>query len=187
MSIPALLISMNALEISEQQRTDALAQRAEDKREKERAKAEEEANARTAFIRNFDVSGGPSVGGAHYNIRNANPRRAQLWVRATSSDLAEGTYIYSVMIDACSEASVTVPIPFSPGPSRSNSYDPRQKVRLAVAEGRSVDVRDLKSSVGVWDLSDGNKPISLSQWAGGELPLILGDPTNVRKDILPCT
>ncbi|MEU4574654.1 hypothetical protein [Nonomuraea sp. NPDC023979] len=53
MSIPALIISINALKLSEEQRADAAAQRAEDQREKAQTKAAEE--ARTAFSRNLHL------------------------------------------------------------------------------------------------------------------------------------
>ncbi|MEU6778585.1 hypothetical protein ABZ912_05230 [Nonomuraea angiospora] len=102
---------MNALTLSQQQRADALAQRAEDQRAKARAEAEAATLQRTAFARNIriwdtnpmDSSG---VNEWQWDIRNANARPALVFLRW---DGGNGMRFFEFDVRPCSEGVLAIP------------------------------------------------------------------------------
>ncbi|MER7506093.1 hypothetical protein AB0L05_30485 [Nonomuraea pusilla] len=101
MSVPALIISMNALALSQQQRTDALAQRAEDQKERAAAKAQADAESKAAYARRVTAwtSGNRLM---EATIRNANSAWAFVWVMAAD----EPPTAYNVRVAPCTETTV---------------------------------------------------------------------------------
>ncbi|MEV6033594.1 hypothetical protein AB0L65_20735 [Nonomuraea sp. NPDC052116] len=109
MSIPAFIISMNALEISEQQRRDALAQRAEDQQERARTKAEANTATDIAFIRRVSAYAPDVTDRGRVNIRNANLTPATVLMNFWTDSKGDTSNYYSVVLSACSEGSVQIP------------------------------------------------------------------------------
>jgi hypothetical protein len=108
MSIPALVISVNALALSQQQRADALAQRVEDQRAKARAEAEAATLQRTAFVRNIRIwDTNPTDGNEwRWHIRNANARRALVFLRWEGG---QGMRSFEFDVRPCSEGVLAIP------------------------------------------------------------------------------
>ncbi|MEW1845934.1 hypothetical protein AB0392_48970 [Nonomuraea angiospora] len=109
MSVPAIIISMNALRISEQQRADALAQRAEDQKEKAQARAEAQALASTAFVRNIIAwRTGRGLDVMHFRNANSRPASMQLLMRV-GDEKPHDHRVYTFTIEPCSEVAFTEP------------------------------------------------------------------------------
>ncbi|MBB6557270.1 hypothetical protein [Nonomuraea rubra] len=109
MSVPALIISLNALELGQQQRADALAQRAEDKKREAQAKAEADAIAKIAFpsrIHIADEAYGTVPDAWSWNVRNANSRRAYVYVLHRPTKLP--TELWEVIVEPCSEGQIVL-------------------------------------------------------------------------------
>lgn len=113
-AVPALIISMNALALSEQQRADALKQRAEDQRERAAAQARADQLERTAYIRNINVWA--EVSYPHiFHVRNANSAPADIYVRwvlggliSTEKPKKPDLY-FSLSIGPCSQGTLQLP------------------------------------------------------------------------------
>ncbi|MFI7134384.1 hypothetical protein ACIBQ1_52565 [Nonomuraea sp. NPDC050153] len=103
--MPALIISMNALALSQQQRADALAQRAEDQREKAQAKAQADALAQTAFFRHV----------IHWyqddrdHVRNSNPLPAVFYILWQPYHQHNPPLMWSVQIEPCTQVTIKTP------------------------------------------------------------------------------
>jgi hypothetical protein len=179
MSIPALVISMNALALSEQQRRDALAQRAEDQRERTRAKAEADELARTAFLRGVHIwpvwdFQKPNV--LRWNVRNSNARPVLLYLRWDPGQLASKenpVRYYEIEAEPRSQSVMSPELPRSEGAEHE----------FAVAADH--EARE------VWVLGPDSKPIDAEKWLNqgtytdGTFEPI--DPERIQRDIVPCT
>ncbi|UBU17278.1 hypothetical protein [Nonomuraea gerenzanensis] len=105
MSIPAPVISLNALSLSQRQRADALAQRAEDQKERAAAKAQAAYEARAANGQRVTAwASGDAFMEA--GLRNANSTWVIVWVIVwvTAGDRTSVTY--TVRVPPCTEMTV---------------------------------------------------------------------------------
>ncbi|MGW5160940.1 hypothetical protein ACWEPN_36200 [Nonomuraea wenchangensis] len=108
-SIPALVISMNALSLSQQQRADALAQHAEDRRKEAQAKAEADDLAKDAFPNHVQIVAEPfgTIRDADaWNVRNANSRRAYVYILHRPNE--RPTELWEFVVQPCSEGEIVV-------------------------------------------------------------------------------
>ena len=173
MSVPALIISMNALTLSQQQRADALAQRAEDNREKEQATANATNLEKTAFIRHINIwpTGGPaSPAEWRWRVRNANSRPAVVYLRWQPTEAKSKTarfYLFNVA--PCSEGVLGIP-----APKGEISGHPTFVIATDVLAPQ------------FWSLT--GEPINSDRWES-ELGPYLTEiiPKGVISRILPCT
>ncbi|MFC7723416.1 hypothetical protein [Nonomuraea recticatena] len=115
MSVPALVISTNALRISEQQRIDALTQRTEDQKERTRAKVAEEEDRKAAFAMRvvmWNNLPGDTVHSLNdlqnVTIRNGNAQQAIVVIRMTSDTTSEeGRFL--IPVPPCSQVALRDP------------------------------------------------------------------------------
>ncbi|MFB4284878.1 hypothetical protein ACBJ59_57090 [Nonomuraea sp. MTCD27] len=195
MSVPALVISLNALELGQQQRADALAQRAEDKRKEEQAKAEEaeakaeaDALAKIAFptrVQIVDEAHGTVPDAWSWNVRNANSRRAYVYVLHRPDKLP--TELWEVLVEPCSEGQIVL------RESESKLDGPGGSQELAIANASVVQTEGQ-----VWTRPTLTSPPELipvfDDWFGIETwPDDVAFPTHslplkgARRGITPCT
>ncbi|MEV4113705.1 hypothetical protein [Nonomuraea sp. NPDC049695] len=122
MSIPALVISLNALSLSEQQRTDAITQRVEDQKERAAAKAQADYESKAAFARRV-TAWASDRNLMEASMRNANSSWAWVWVTAAD----EASTSYAVRVPPCTEMTVRPRIKggVGPGLDEADFYDLR--------------------------------------------------------------
>ncbi len=100
---------MNALSLSQQQRADALAQRAEDQRKEEQAKAEADDLAKDAFPNHVQIVAEPfgTIRDADaWNVRNANSQRAYVYILHRPNE--RPTELWEFVVQPCSEGEIVV-------------------------------------------------------------------------------
>lgn len=107
MSVPALVISMNALNLSQQQQRDLRAQREEENKEKARAKAEAENLRKIAFAERVPVWK-PDILAEDWSFRNSNNHPIYLYRRWTPTDTQRSRY-YLYVLAPCSQGTIRTP------------------------------------------------------------------------------
>jgi hypothetical protein len=173
MSIPALVISMNALSLSQQQRADALAQRSEDQREKARAKAEAAALAKTAFVRNIVYWWEPNTN-LHY-IRNANSGPANVFVVLVPESPDKEAFSLFYTLAPCSQAAIPDPIWSFTGPSTRFAEGYTASFVVGEPDDRSAPF---------WSLTEGKVDVVLDGLE--EVTVQAREPRSVIKGVTPC-
>ncbi|MER6950949.1 hypothetical protein ABT294_43735 [Nonomuraea sp. NPDC000554] len=187
LSIPALVISLNALQLSQQQRQDALAQRVEDQRKEAQSKADADALAKVAFpnrVQIVDEPDGTIRDAWAWYVRNANSQRAYVYVLHRPNK--QPTELWEFVVEPCSEGEIVLP------ESKSKLDTLGGSQALAIAKRDAVSTRQQ-----VW-----TRPIlsakpqlipDFSQWIGletqpdGGISIEPGSLKGVRRGITPCT
>ncbi|MFF0775197.1 hypothetical protein ACFYUK_40360 [Nonomuraea wenchangensis] len=188
MSVPALIISMNALSLSQQQRADALAQRVEDQRKEAQAEAEADALAKVAFPDRVQVVNEPfgTVPDAWaWSVRNANSRRAYMYV--LHSPNKRPTELWEFVVEACSEGRIVLP----ESESKLDELGGAQDVAIADANMLSNTGQAWRKP---WLAMKPELIPDFEEWRGLDtwpddiaVPTYSGSVKGFRRGITPCT
>ncbi|MFI6505923.1 hypothetical protein [Nonomuraea typhae] len=181
MSIPALLISLNALAVSQQQRADALAQRAEDQKERAAAKAQAEFDAKAGYARRVTAWAGEKL--LEATVRNANSDWVWVSVVATSIVMSESSAppdveTYGLNVPPCTEVTVL--------PRIQGAEDEERIYDLEFVLAHPADERRPVWMIGAF--ADLNAPAEASLVEKTKHAFPMTEPLDtVKRAIRPCT
>ncbi|MFG1966909.1 hypothetical protein [Nonomuraea sp. NPDC049028] len=185
MSVPALIISMNALALGEQQQADARAQRAEDQKLRAQASADADELARTAFVRAVHIWPDYQVltNVYQWNVRNSNSQPVEVYLRWTPVPAPSETnpaLVWEMEAEPCSQSVMLPDFPLSIKESKKRVSG---RFELVVVSGPED----------AWVLDDfggySREPVNLTKWLAQDpgnsyTPV---DPLHVKRAIVPCT
>ncbi|QYC41296.1 hypothetical protein Nocox_18435 [Nonomuraea coxensis DSM 45129] len=187
MSVPALVISLNALGLGQQQRADALAQRAEDKRKEEQAKAEADALTKIAFptrVRIVNEDYGTVPDAWSWNVRNANSQRAYVYVLHRPNK--QPTELWEFVVEPCSEGEMVLPASKSKLDTLGGSQTLAIAKRDTVSTRQQLWTRPILSAE-PQPITDWSKWIGLETQPDGGITIEPGSIKRIQRGITPCT
>ncbi|MFI7131571.1 hypothetical protein ACIBQ1_38255 [Nonomuraea sp. NPDC050153] len=171
MSVPAIIISLNALKTTNQQRVDDLKQHEEERQQQAREKVERAKLQKTAFARNIIIWRVEALPGEYdgWNFRNHNVRPIYLYQDWTPSNSTRTRY-YRYRLDPCSQGTI-------PKPTAGGGWT------WVAAEDDFATFGYMLNQDGLSD--DSTKLVNISKWMTSDRYTI-GDVTHTSHGIRPC-